>query len=569
MHNELAKIKFRNKFKLLKLCKLKYIHASNSVSSRTKSENKNNNNKFQTIHFLQKRLYRKYNILPITYISIQLDNFIKGKYCHTLSKFKENLIFNYTKEFMKKFYTKKESIKKIPLFVEFYKTYLQFFCSPTLKELNLNELIEERVEIKAMAFYKENYEEKIDDDRKKDKKKFINSIFFTNQIRKDISRKNTLTDLSKTTIENLTDRNMNKQNLINKNLCTNSFININQNEAKKIIPKIKLNLNLLKNKISKTNTDNTLSNKNIRYIKNEVSNSINSYRSNRGKLNTINNAKPMYHKINIVNNKIIIINNNSKSKRNILKQMTSKELKNKKKKKKNNLTLLTRNYINNNFFGSFYGNAYDLINSQDKIFKTKNFETSESIKIINKERKGSYNKTFNSSKIHNKKSINKINHIKKIKEKNMILKPHKYKNNPTDNNVLNNNLFSSFLTTGAKTERNLSKEKAKQKWTNFQMFNNNIKSINKIRHIKNISNEKNSSKNMKSTNSITNKTNKIKSILKISTINIIEKNKNVINKSKNTMKTSKTKIKKNNSKLKSNINNNKENLLRILMKKKF
>ena len=79
---------------------------------------------------------------------------------------------------------------------------------------------------------------------------------------------------------------------------------------------------MLKNKISKTNTDNTLSNKNIRYIKNEVSNSINSYRSNRGKLNTINNAKPMYHKINIVNNKIIIINNNSKSKRNILKQMT-------------------------------------------------------------------------------------------------------------------------------------------------------------------------------------------------------------------------------------------------------
>ena len=374
MHKELAKIKFRDKFKLLKLCKLKYIHASNSVSSRTKSENKNNNNKFQTFSFLQKRLYKKYNILPQTYNSIQLDNFIKGKYCHSLSKFKENLIFNYTKEFMKKFYTKKESIKKIPLFVEFYKTYLQFFCSPTLKELNLNELIEERVEIKAMAFYKENYEEKIDDDRKKDKKKFINSIFFTNQIRKDISRKNTLTDLSKTTIEfnsnsdknysnsnrsinslidemnkdkndiniinnnecniksvkkekieNLTDRNMNKQNLINKNLCTNSFININQNEPKKIIPKIKLNLNLLKNKISKTNTDNTLSNKNIRYIKNEVSNSINSYRSNRGKLNTINNAKPMYHKINIVNNKIIIINNNSKSKRNILKQMTSKE----------------------------------------------------------------------------------------------------------------------------------------------------------------------------------------------------------------------------------------------------
>ena len=60
----------------------------------------------------------------------------------------------------------------------------------------------------------------------------------------------------------------------------------------------------------------------------------------------MNNTKPMYHRINIVNNKIIIINNNSKSKNNLMKQITSKDLKNVKSKKKNNLTLLTRNYIN-------------------------------------------------------------------------------------------------------------------------------------------------------------------------------------------------------------------------------
>lgn len=51
---------------------------------------------------------------------------------------------------------------------------------------------------KAKAFYNENYKE---DEKEKNQKK-INVVIFTNKIRKDISRVNSLTNLSKTTIKN-------------------------------------------------------------------------------------------------------------------------------------------------------------------------------------------------------------------------------------------------------------------------------------------------------------------------------------------------------------------------------
>lgn len=83
---------------------------------------------------------------------MKLENFIEAKYCHSLARFKELLLFNYDEEFLKRYYSRKEALKKIPLFSEFYKSYLKFFCFPTLAELKLNELIEDMVENKAKAF---------------------------------------------------------------------------------------------------------------------------------------------------------------------------------------------------------------------------------------------------------------------------------------------------------------------------------------------------------------------------------------------------------------------------------
>ena len=176
-------------------------NSQTQVAQTTQNNNlsrKNNIYLRQYQKYFNKKLVIKYNILPNEYNLMKLDNFITAKYCHSLASFKEKLIFNYDEEFLNQFYDKKESIKKIPLFSEFYKSYLLFFCFPTLAELRLNDLIEDMVEKKAKAFYNENFSEP----KEKNSEKKIKVVIFTNKIRQDISRRNSLTNLTKTTIKN-------------------------------------------------------------------------------------------------------------------------------------------------------------------------------------------------------------------------------------------------------------------------------------------------------------------------------------------------------------------------------
>jgi len=543
-NNEKLKSRIKKKFKHFQFFKIKQFNKFNSINPENtfpKKNNKKNNNYEIYIH---KKLYLQYNILPNQYEQIQINNFIKGKYCHSLSFLKESLIYNYQKEFLKKYYTKTQSMKQIKLFAEFYKTYLQFFCSPTLNELNLNELIEEMVETKAMVFYKKNYKDE-KSKKNKEKKRYINMIVFTDKIKKDISRKNTLKDLSKTTIgfNSMThNTNTNSYKSINSLINEigenkNNDININKNIKNYYNTYSEKDINII------TNKTNPLINKKIPKIKLNL-NSINNKTNISRQKNNNKNSKPTYHKINIVNNKIIIINNNSKSKI-------------KKNQKKNNLTLLSRNSFNNNYFSLFNEGVYDYIKSQDRIINSTNNNNSSSFtKTLNKERKSS-SKIYSNNKINSKNKINnKIIHIKKIKEKNLILKPQNFQKIFNNNKKIYSNFSYSYLK-GAKTERDNSKEKKRPLLTNFQIFNNNIKSIKKIRYRNNISRNKYSSKNIKTTNSILIKNETIKNILKISTLNTFENirniNKMIANTSRNKNSTKK-KDKTYNSKIKSNIN---------------
>ena len=179
------------------------------LNNNTSKKDKNSLYLLQYQKYFMKKLVIKYNILPNEYNLMKLENFIEAKYCHSLARFKELLLFNYDEEFLKRFYTRKESLKKIPLFSDFYKSYLKFFCFPTLAELKLNELIEDMVENKAKAFYNENYST---EKEKSDKK--INVVIFTNKIRKDISRRNSLTNLTKTTIKNKSVTNKSSRSII-------------------------------------------------------------------------------------------------------------------------------------------------------------------------------------------------------------------------------------------------------------------------------------------------------------------------------------------------------------------
>ena len=268
------------------------------------------------------QLIKKYNILPFQYILIQMDNFIKGKYCHSLASFKEKLLFEYKEEFLKKVYKIKEINKKIPLFYDFYKSYLDFFCSPVFADLQLNELIGKTVEKKAKAFYNENYKEE-----PQKKTKTMNVIIFTSKIRRDLSKRTNLTNLSKTTIMegNLTNKSsivsatsiakifneIDSSHKINiKNNNNNTFIENksftiknenNKNDKKNNI--VNKNKNLISIQIKRnTNLKEKIHlNKKITYLTIENSNIINSFH-----LNNNNNLNNFNTDINLKNKKLSI-----------------------------------------------------------------------------------------------------------------------------------------------------------------------------------------------------------------------------------------------------------------------
>ena len=562
--------------------------------------------------YFQKKLSIKYNILPKEYTLIQIENFIKAKYCHSLAKFKEDLLYNFEQEFLSKYYKKKESLIKLPLFFDFYKTYLLFFCCPTFAELDLNDLIEEMVEWKAREFYQENYQE--EKDEKKDSKKIINTIFFTNKIRKDISRKNTLTDLSKTTIQLIATT---KKNSVNSNMSLNLLINEigkekeNENEKvfkndltkkndypikqklnfknkndkiKKIIKKLEnnmqINKNINKKKSVLKNSSKTINvdgkpltsrtiHEKLKQINNHtqinLSNKIiisSNLENNPNKFKENNNiSKPLYHKINIVNNKIIIINNN-RSKGNILKHS------NKQIKKKKNVSSFSRNY-NNNFFTT-YNNTTGIIDSKDRIINSYNNNNSNTNTLILKTFKGdSHKKEKKSKNCHSMqtKSDTKIKNIKIIKEKNINSSKRQPNIKPYKNKKENSNLFMNYLNNYKNNNNNLSNKSKikKKKLTNYQMFSNNIKITKNF----NASKEKFSSfyKMICSTCSLgSNSKNKNKKILKISNYNTenisqIKINNNTYRKQCSTQEQFKTKLQINN-------NNINKNLLSLKIKVK-
>ena len=287
------------------------------LNNNTTKKDKNWLYLLQYQKYFSKKLVIKYNILPNEYNLMKLDNFIAAKYCHSLAVFKEMLIYNYDEEFLKRFYSRKDALKKIPLFSEFYKSYLKFFCFPTLSELKLNELIEDMVENKAKAFYNENYS-KEKDKEKTDKK--INVVIFTNKIRKDISRRNSLTNLTKTTIKNKSITNKSSRSIVtiekiyNELNCNkiNKNINLNSRSEDKFIKPNNLGNNKNIQNSGKKNIENN-DNRNMVIFKKIDCNY---------KLGTLNNLG----KNNILYNKFIQSSNNSKNK---IKNKISRNIQNK------------------------------------------------------------------------------------------------------------------------------------------------------------------------------------------------------------------------------------------------
>ena len=487
---------------------------SNQINTIPKKQN--NLYLLQYQKYFNKKLVIKYNILPNEYILMKLDNFITAKYCHSLASFKEKLIFNYDEEFLNRFYPKKISCKKIPLFSEFYKSYLKFFCFPTLAELRLNDLIEDMVEKKAKAFYNENFSEKKDKNEKK-----INCIIFTNKIRQDISRINSLTNLTKTTIKNHSNTNkssvslltiekifneMNNEKKINNNNSSKNNLKNNNNSTNKglknsvIINKIKKkikenlrekdsisNSNNISNKLKNNTTTDCGSSGKRKKIKNKISRNLqNKLLENKNKTSNINSQKintiqKNIHSILKINTKINyakniyallenpkIISNNNNSKIILNEKNKGKEIKNNNNFYNNYCNTLNTNfnYKNNALISNFNNNIRNnnlkifssnfIINNMNNKSKNFNFAIHKTISSGNNNNNNKNIKN-NTIKVIQKPSIQKIKQIRQIKSRN-------YKNSINDINFNVNSIYS----TQAKNDlilKNISKDNISDYYT--------------------------------------------------------------------------------------------------------
>ena len=431
--------------------------------------------------YFNKKLVIKYNILPNEYNLMNIENFICAKYCHNLATFKEMLLFNYEEEFLNHFFPRKISLKKIPLFAEFYKSYLKFFCFPTLAELNLNDLIEDMVEKKAKAFYNENYKEESEIDKSQKK---INVVIFTNKIRKDISRVNSLSNLTKTSIRyNGGNTNKSSHSLVT---IEKLFYELNNEENKK-----------KKNKINKIHIkiDDKSDNKNNNtiYKNNNKFNSINNFNSqtlvikkalilnkvlNKIKCEDVSNKNNKIQEGASCNNCTSKLSKNKKSKNNLNKILDKKSTKSNEKNinystKKSNPKLKIYTQIN------IDNNPKDNINNKNNkkiIIKYSNNKTNTKRNSLEKEN-------------NSKQKINKINIIKEIKtltqnifsnksntniKSNIIISNIQYKTNANTNTNTNSNTNNNFLKTNYNKQCNINLKNTKTISVSNQNSSRNI-----------------------------------------------------------------------------------------------
>ena len=189
-------------------------------------------------------LEAKHNSTPKLYLNRNLDILIKRKKCHLLADFNERMMsMCHLRDYLKRYYTYKETEERIPKYVSYYKNYLTFFCRPLFVSYVLNKKMVRHMEKVAQVFYNENYAEEEKEEKEKSRKKEKNIIIFNKKITKEIEEGDVYTVVS----SEAAMRQIQKMNsLINKKIPTKP----NNNEDNK-----KRESNIMKNK---NNLDNNI-----------------------------------------------------------------------------------------------------------------------------------------------------------------------------------------------------------------------------------------------------------------------------------------------------------------------
>ena len=139
-----------------------------------------------------RKFNRKYNIMPKRYNSTVIDNIIFNEKSHIVSKFKDLLISYVFNDFLKRYYTKKESAVRLPKYFEYYNLYSKIFPNytsiPEGKYFYIN--IQKKQRMIDLQENMENEKSKERKLKKANKKEIVLNVFNTSVINSILNRTN-------------------------------------------------------------------------------------------------------------------------------------------------------------------------------------------------------------------------------------------------------------------------------------------------------------------------------------------------------------------------------------------
>lgn len=142
------------------------------MSSLSKEEVNTKLEAYKLIHDptrLLSLLFSKYGDINEDYYSFYTNQVLYNLSSHFNCIYKENQYLCNKEEFLKRFYTKKESLDRLPKLSDYYRNYLKFFCRPFFKNYKLGKVLHDFEDKMAEIFYKNNYADSVNEIEEKEK----------------------------------------------------------------------------------------------------------------------------------------------------------------------------------------------------------------------------------------------------------------------------------------------------------------------------------------------------------------------------------------------------------------
>ena len=118
-------------------------------------------NKLENLKILliRSNLFNFYGDCNLRYKIYKINSLVYNKKNRVVVTFKENLLYNNFKEFLKRFYYISESKLRLTSLSKHYISYLKYFCKPFLRKYYFAKLLQDTYDKKAVIYYQQNYKQ--------------------------------------------------------------------------------------------------------------------------------------------------------------------------------------------------------------------------------------------------------------------------------------------------------------------------------------------------------------------------------------------------------------------------